>query len=134
LSESPSPSKAPTRLAISIGLSPALAPLKGLVLDYTRFDIRLLPAVISIAAMSVVFVVLALVRKHAYNRLARACAEAGLPSSEKVHVPLLVRGCPALPIVHDYLRPLPPILARHVQDLAVQPADDEAVRELPALV
>ncbi len=36
-----------TRLALSIGLSLAMVPLDGLVLNYTPFGIRLLPVAIS---------------------------------------------------------------------------------------
>jgi hypothetical protein len=60
-----------TRVALSIGLSLALVPLAGLVLNYTPFGIRLLPVAISIAGMSVIFLIVALVRKHAYYRLAK---------------------------------------------------------------
>jgi Protein of unknown function (DUF1616) len=60
-----------TRVALSIGLSLALVPLTGLVLNYTPFGIRLLPVAVSIAGMSIVFLLLALVRKHAYYKLAK---------------------------------------------------------------
>ena len=63
-----------TRFALSIGLSLALVPLTGLVLNYTPFGIRLLPVSLSIAGLSVIFLVLALVRKHAYYKLAKGVA------------------------------------------------------------
>ncbi len=60
-----------TRFALSIGLSLAIVPLTGLVLNYTPFGIRLLPVTISIAGLTVAFLLLALVRKHAYYKLAK---------------------------------------------------------------
>ncbi len=59
-----------TRVALSIGLSLALVPLDGLVLNYTPFGIRLIPVALSIAGMTIVFLLLALRRKHAYYKLA----------------------------------------------------------------
>jgi uncharacterized membrane protein len=58
------------RLALSIGLSLALVPLVGLVLNYTPLGIRLLPTALSISCLAVLFLIFALVRKHAYYRLA----------------------------------------------------------------
>jgi uncharacterized membrane protein len=60
-----------TRFALSIGLSLALVPLVGLVLNYTPFGIRLLPVTLSTAGLTVVLLLLALSRKHAYYRLAK---------------------------------------------------------------
>ena len=60
-----------TRLALSIGLSLALVPLVGLVLNYTPFGIRLVPVALSLAALTVVLLVVALTRKHAYYKLAK---------------------------------------------------------------
>ena len=60
-----------TRLALSIGLSLALTPLTGLVLNYTPFGIRLLPVTISLAGLTVVLLVAALYRKHLYYKLAK---------------------------------------------------------------
>ena len=60
-----------TRFALSIGLSLALVPLTGLVLNYTPWGIRLLPVTISIAGLTVVFLVVALYRKHQYYKLAK---------------------------------------------------------------
>ncbi|MDG6988679.1 MAG: DUF1616 domain-containing protein [Nitrososphaerota archaeon] len=60
-----------TRFALSIGLSLALVPLTGLVLNYTPFGIRLLPVTISIAGLTVAFLCVALYRRHQYYRLAK---------------------------------------------------------------
>jgi hypothetical protein len=60
-----------TRFALSVGLSLALVPLAGLVLNYTPFGIRLLPVALSIAGLSGIFLVAALVRKYAYYKLAK---------------------------------------------------------------
>lgn len=63
-----------TRFALSIGLSLALVPLVGLVLNYTPFGIRLLPVAFSIAGLTLVLLVVALRRRHAYYKVAK-----GLP-------------------------------------------------------
>jgi hypothetical protein len=60
-----------TRFALSIGLSLALVPLAGLALNYTPFGIRLLPIASSLAGLTIVFLVLAVRRKHAYYKLAK---------------------------------------------------------------
>jgi len=60
-----------TRFALSIGLSLALVPLVGLVLNYTPFGIRLIPVALSLAVLTVVLLVVALTRKHAYYKLAK---------------------------------------------------------------
>ena len=60
-----------TRLALSIGLSLALVPLAGLVLNYTPFGIRLLPVALSLAGLTLVLLFVALRRKHAYYKLSR---------------------------------------------------------------
>jgi uncharacterized membrane protein len=60
-----------TRLALSIGLSLALVPLAGLVVNYTPWGIRLLPVALSLGGMTVVFLLEALRRKHAYYKLSR---------------------------------------------------------------
>jgi len=59
------------RFALSIGLSLAIVPLTGLVLNYTPFGIRLLPVAFSIAGITIALLVLALTRKHAYYKLAK---------------------------------------------------------------
>lgn len=55
-----------TRFALSLGLSLALVPLVGLVLNYTPFGIRLLPVAVSLAGLTMVFLFLALRNKYAY--------------------------------------------------------------------
>lgn len=60
-----------TRFALSIGLSLALVPLTGLVLNYTPFGIRLVPVAISLAVVTLALLIVALTRKHAYYKLAK---------------------------------------------------------------
>lgn len=60
-----------TRFALSIGLSLAITPLVGLVLNYTPFGIRLIPVTISLAGLTVALLLTALYRKHQYYRLAK---------------------------------------------------------------
>jgi hypothetical protein len=60
-----------TRFALSIGLSLAIVPLTGLVLNYTPWGIRLLPVTISIASITVVLLCLSVYRKHQYYKLAK---------------------------------------------------------------
>lgn len=60
-----------TRFALSIGLSLAIVPLTGLVLNYTPFGIRLLPVTFSIAGLTAVLLVFALSRKHQYYKLSK---------------------------------------------------------------
>ena len=59
------------RFALSIGLSLAIVPLTGLVLNYTPFGIRLLPVALSIAIITLIFLTIALLRKYAYYKLAK---------------------------------------------------------------
>ena len=59
------------RFALSIGLSLALVPLAGLVLNYTPFGIRLLPFASSLAGLTIIFLLMAVRRKHAYYKLAK---------------------------------------------------------------
>lgn len=54
------------RLALSIGLSLALVPLVGLVLNYTPWGIRLVPITVSLALLSELLAIVALWRKYAY--------------------------------------------------------------------
>jgi hypothetical protein len=52
------------RIAYSVGLSLALVPLTGLVLNYTPFGIRLAPIVLSLTALTLVFATVAVAREH----------------------------------------------------------------------
>lgn len=57
------------RVALSIGLSLALVPLVGLVLNYTPWGIRLNPILASISLLTVGLATGAMVRKHSYVKL-----------------------------------------------------------------
>lgn len=57
------------RLALSIGLSLAVVPLIGLVLNYTPWGIRLEPIMVSLALFSEVMAVVCVVRRFRYYRL-----------------------------------------------------------------
>jgi uncharacterized membrane protein len=57
------------RLALSIGLSLAVVPLVGLVLNYTPWGIRLTPVMLSLAFFAEVMALAALVRKYGYFKL-----------------------------------------------------------------
>jgi len=59
------------RLALSLGLSLAIVPLVGLILNYTPFGIRLRPIVVSLSALSLGLISGALVRKVRYLRMVR---------------------------------------------------------------
>jgi uncharacterized membrane protein len=69
------PSKVPTqtssenmdtieRIALSIGMSLALTPIVGLILNYTPWGIRLTPITLSLLALTVVFATAAILREH----------------------------------------------------------------------
>jgi len=51
------------RIALSIGMSLALVPIVGLLLNYTPWGIRLTPIVLSLLALTVAFATVALVRE-----------------------------------------------------------------------
>jgi len=57
------------RLALSIGLSLALVPLVGLVLNYTPWGIRLTPIFTVLATLSTVLAATATMRKFSYHKL-----------------------------------------------------------------
>jgi len=59
------------RVALSIGLSLALVPLVGLLLNYTPFGIRLYPIIISLSALSVALAMVGSYRKYGYVSLLR---------------------------------------------------------------
>lgn len=52
------------RIALSIGLSLALVPIVGLLLNYTPWGIRLTPIVLSLFALTTVFATAAIIREH----------------------------------------------------------------------
>jgi len=64
------------RFALSVGLSIAVVPLVGLVLNYTPWGIRLDPALVSLAALTVVLGVVGVYRKYGYWRLAQLARRA----------------------------------------------------------
>jgi Protein of unknown function (DUF1616) len=59
-----------TRMALSIGLSLAIVPLIGLVLNYTPFGIRLYPVAICLTLLTIIFLIAGVQRKHSYYKLA----------------------------------------------------------------
>jgi len=52
------------RVALSIGMSLALVPIVGLLLNYTPWGIRLTPIVLSLLALTIVFATAAIIREH----------------------------------------------------------------------
>ena len=52
------------RLALSFGLSIAITPLIGLILNYTPYGIRLTPILISLGAFNIIFSILAIYRRE----------------------------------------------------------------------
>jgi hypothetical protein len=52
------------RTALSIGMSLALVPMVGLLLNYTPWGIALTPIVLSLVALTVVFAIAAILREH----------------------------------------------------------------------
>jgi hypothetical protein len=52
------------RIALSLGMSIALVPIVGLLLNYTPWGIRLTPIVISLLALTLTFANAALIREH----------------------------------------------------------------------
>jgi len=52
------------RVALSIGMSIALVPIVGLLLNYTPLGIRLTPITISLLALTITFATAAIIREH----------------------------------------------------------------------
>jgi len=52
------------RVALSAGMSLALVPIVGLLLNYTPWGIRLTPIVTSLLAMTIAFAIIAIFREH----------------------------------------------------------------------
>ena len=57
------------RLALSIGLSLALVPLVGLILNYTPWGIRLTPVFTALAILTTGLSITAITRKYSYHKL-----------------------------------------------------------------
>jgi uncharacterized membrane protein len=57
------------KLALSIGLSLAIVPLVGLMLNYTPWGITLTPIMVSLAVFTEALALSALVRKYRYYKL-----------------------------------------------------------------
>ena len=57
------------RLALSLGLSLAVVPLIGLVLNYTPWGIRFTPIVVSLLVYDIILLSVALARKYHYYRM-----------------------------------------------------------------
>jgi len=52
------------RIALSIGMSLALVPMVGLILNYTLWGIRLTPIVLSLLSLTAIFATAAIIREH----------------------------------------------------------------------
>jgi hypothetical protein len=52
------------RIALSVGLSLALVPLIGLILNYTPWGIRFTPMTLSLLALTIAFATAAIIREH----------------------------------------------------------------------
>jgi hypothetical protein len=59
------------RVALSVGMSLALVPIVGLILNYTPWGIRLTPITLSLLALTVVFATAAILREHQNRHRAR---------------------------------------------------------------
>ena len=57
------------RVALSIGLSLAIVPLVGLILNYTPWGIRLTPITISLALVTELLLIYSLIKKYNYYKL-----------------------------------------------------------------
>jgi hypothetical protein len=55
------------RLALSIGMSLALVPITGLLLNYTQWGIRTTPITLSLLALTITFATAAVVREHQFK-------------------------------------------------------------------
>ena len=59
------------RTALSIGISLALVPMVGLLLNYTPWGLSMTPIVLSLVALTVAFAVAAILREHNANTMLR---------------------------------------------------------------
>jgi hypothetical protein len=69
------------RIALSAGMSLALVPIVGLLLNYTPWGIRLTPITLSLLALTLILATVALVRKH---NLQISQADCPSPNSERL--------------------------------------------------
>lgn len=69
------------RSALSIGLSLALVPIVGLLLNYSPWGIRLAPITLSLLALTLILATVALVREHNLQISQAACPS---PNSERL--------------------------------------------------
>ncbi|MCJ7718709.1 DUF1616 domain-containing protein [Candidatus Bathyarchaeota archaeon] len=69
------------RIALSAGLSLALVPIVGLLLNYTPWGIRLTPITLSLLALTLILATVALVREHNLQISQAACPS---PNSERL--------------------------------------------------
>jgi hypothetical protein len=69
------------RSALSIGLSLALVPIVGLLLNYSPWGIRLAPITLSLLALTLILATVALVREHNLQVSQAACPS---PNSERL--------------------------------------------------
>jgi len=60
------------RIALSIGLSLALVPIVGLLLNYTPWGINLIPTVLSLAGLTLAFATAAVLRENQQRKTQRA--------------------------------------------------------------
>ena len=65
------------RFALGVGLSLALTPLVGFVLNYTPWGIRLDPITVAISLLTLVFGLIGVYRKYQYHMLFLELTEAG---------------------------------------------------------
>jgi uncharacterized membrane protein len=65
------------RFALGVGLSLALTPLVGFVLNYTPWGIRLAPITVAISLLTLVFGVIGVYRKYQYHMLSLELIEVG---------------------------------------------------------
>ncbi len=56
------------RIALSLGLSLALVPIAGLILNYTPWGIRLAPITLSLLALTIVLTIAAILREYWYTK------------------------------------------------------------------
>lgn len=69
------------RIALSIGLSIAIVPIVGLLLNYTSYGITLGPILLSLAFVTLVFATAALLREHSSTRATDWSRLMNLPTS-----------------------------------------------------